>query len=345
MSQSVLDLGLQPTKRAKGQAYRRLKKSENQRKVQTANQLDSAQQLQLFLPPPSSPHTKPLGLQEIGQIFDQETQRMWDIDLRQRGLADGIETRDKLSRLHHELFRVNQCKILDRYWRSSGQRISQKAGAREIARRDLGMKIYKRCKDWFESKDSTTYLNSHTELGSTQLQLGGISEIPLDTVCFSNDEGVSCAQSQFGRTSVRPRDTIFFNNDEGVSCAHCSAQFWAQWPLGRTSASLPNTVNPGFYEEVGSGQLQLGRTSVRPPDMGCLSSDKGVSCAQLELRRKFQRPPETNNSNTPVSTTFAHCQFPSPIPNNTGQGQNQYTYEGQDTISGYDCEHIFSSWR
>lgn len=342
MPQSVLDLGLEPTKRAKGQAYRRLKKSESQRKVQTANQLDSAQQLQLFLAPPSSQYTKPLGLQEIGQIFDQETQRMWDIDLRQRGLADGIETRDKLSRLHHELFRVNQCKILDQYWRRSGQRISQKAGAREIARRDFKMEIYKRCKEWFESKNSTTYLNSHTELGSAQLQLRRISEIPLSTVCFSHDEGVSCAQSQFGRTSVRPRDTVFFNNNEGVSCVHCFAQCWAQSPLGRTSASLPDTVDPGCYEEVSSGQLQLGRTSVRPPDMGCLSSDKGVSCAQLELRRTFERPPDTNNSDTPVSPTFAHCQFPPPI-QNTGQGQNLYTYIGQETTSGYNCDQIFSS--
>lgn len=39
---------------------------------------------------------------------------MWNIGLRERGLADGIETRGTLSRLYHELFRVNQWKILDR---------------------------------------------------------------------------------------------------------------------------------------------------------------------------------------------------------------------------------------
>ena len=72
MSRSVLDQGLRPTRRAKAQAICR--KSEDQTNVQAANQIESAQQLQFLLPPPSNPHAKPLGLQDIGLIFDQETE-------------------------------------------------------------------------------------------------------------------------------------------------------------------------------------------------------------------------------------------------------------------------------
>lgn len=56
MSRSVLDLGLQPTKCAKAQVFRRQRSSEDQIKVQTANQIKSAQQLQLFSSPLSSPY-------------------------------------------------------------------------------------------------------------------------------------------------------------------------------------------------------------------------------------------------------------------------------------------------
>ena len=120
MAQTVSDLGLQPTKGAKGHDDRHFKESENRRKVQTLSQIESAQQLQSSLPPPSRSYTKSLELQEIGQIFDQETQRMWNIDVREPGLADGIGTLEILSYLHHELLRLRQCKILDRYWKGSG---------------------------------------------------------------------------------------------------------------------------------------------------------------------------------------------------------------------------------
>ena len=312
MPQSVLDLGLQPTKRAKAQAFRRQKDSEDQTKFQTANQIESAQQLQCFLPPPSCPCTKPLGLQEIGHIFDQETQRLWDIDLRQRGLVDGVKTRDKLSQLHHELFRVNQCKILDQYWRKTGQTNSQRDNAREIARRDLRKKIYKRCKTWFESEDSTIYLNSDTELGSAQLQLRGPSGMPLNTGCFSDDERVS--QWQSGRASVMPLDIPDFNNNEEVS--------WAQSQLVRTSGSLPDTVDSGYYGNFSSALLQPRGTSLTPLDTRCLNSNEGVSCAQLQLGVNVERLLDP---------------FPYPTQINNGQEQDQFTYVGQDTPFGSYC--------
>ena len=299
MAQTVFDLGLQPTKRAKGQADRHLKRSENQRKVQTANQIESAQQLQSSLLPLPKSYTKPLGLQEIGKIFDQETQRMWDIDLRERGLADGTETREMLSQLHHELFRVNQCKILDRYWKRSGVRISQKTDAREIARMEFRRKMYERCKEWFKNKNSKAYLCSQTEL---QLQL---RDIPNDTAGFSNDEGTL---SPFRRAFVRPRETLFSNNDEQVSCAYCSAQYCAQSLQWRTSSSPPDTVGPGFYDEVG------------------------------------ERPPDTNNSVTPISTTSMQCPFLPFIRDSTGRGQNQYKCVGPDTTFD-ECEQLSRSWR
>ena len=223
---------------------------------------------------------------------------MWNIDLRERGWADGIQTRETLSQLHHELFRVNQCKILDRYWKRSGVRISQKANAREIARMDFRQKMYERCKEWFKNEDSTAYLHSHTEMRSTQPQL---RDIPNDTFGFSNDEGTL---STFKRTFVRPRETIFSNNDEQVSGVYCSAQCCARSLLGRTSASPPDMVDPGFCAGVG------------------------------------ERPHDTNNSVAPISTTSMQCAFlPTTIQNNTGQGQNQQECVGANTTFD-ECEQL-----
>ncbi len=347
MAQSVLDLGLQPTKRAKAQAERRQKESADQAKVQTANQLESAQQLQSYHLPASSLSIKPLGLQEIGQIFDQETRRMWNIDLRQRGLVDGFETRDKLSQLYHELFRVNQCKILDRYWRRVSHRISQRDDAREIARRKFRIEIYKRCKEWFENENSTIYLDSHTELDATQLQLWGDTGMPSNTVCFSKNEGVSCAQSDFGSTSVRPLDTDYLNSDEGVGCAQSQFGSTSMRPLDTIylnsdgGGSLPDTVDPGYNEDLDSVQLQLGRNSVWPLDTERLGGGEGVSCAQLQLRGTFERPPDTNNSDIAIASTLAYCSCPPLIQKDTGQEHNQYTLVGNDSTYGYDYEHYF----
>ena len=72
---------------------------------------------------------------------------MWAIGLSRRGLEDGTTTRDQLSQLRHELFRVNQYRILDRYWRRAARTISQKANARDIAREYFRMRVYKRCKE------------------------------------------------------------------------------------------------------------------------------------------------------------------------------------------------------
>lgn len=88
----------------------------------------------MLLGPPPCPGIKPLGLQEIGNIFGQEKDRLWDIDLRRRVLKDGVATRDKLCQLCHELVRVNQCKMLDHYWIKAGQTVSQRDNAREFVR-------------------------------------------------------------------------------------------------------------------------------------------------------------------------------------------------------------------
>ena len=330
MSRSVLDLGLRPTKRAKAQAIRRQRNSEDQTKAQAANQIESAQQLQLLLPPPSTPHTKPLGLQEIGLIFDQETKRMWQIDLRQRGLLDGIKTRDQLSQLHHELFRVNQYRILDRYWRRTGRTIIQKANAGEIARKYFRMRIYKRCKGWFKSEDSTIYLDSHADLGCAQLQPRGTSGMPLNTVDFSNDEGLSCAQSQPGTMSVGPLGTNYFSNGQGTTRACC----WAQSQPRRNSGSLPATPDPGFHVE----QLQLGTTPITSLDTLRVSSDEEVRCAQLQPMRYVGRPPDRINSDTPSPLTYAHFSFLTSIQRVTEPDQFHNLYTGQGNTFGDLCE-------
>ena len=326
MSRSVLDLGLQPTKRAKAQAIRRQRKSEDQTKGQAANQIESAQQLQLLLPPPSNPHAKPLGLQEIGLIFDQETQRMWQIDLRQRELPDGIRTRHQLSELHHELFRVNQYRILDRYWRRAGRTIIQKANAEEIARKYFRMRIYKRCKGWFQSEDSTIYLDGHTDLGYAKLQPQprGTSGMPLNTVDFSNDEELSCAQSQSETMSVGPLETKYFSNGEGTTCAWCGAQ----------SGSLPATLDSGYYEE----QLQLGKTPITSLDTLRVSSDEEVRCAQLQPMRYLENLPDRINSDTPPPPTCAHFSFLTSIQRVTEQDQFHNLYTGYGNTFGDLCE-------
>ena len=333
MSRSVLDLGLRPTKRAKAQAIRRQRNSEDQTKAQAANQIDSAQQLQLLLPPPSTPHTKPLGLQEIGLIFDQETKRMWQIDLRQRGLLDGIKTRDQLSQLHHELFRVNQYRILDRYWRRAGRTIIQKANAGEIARKYFRMRIFKRCKGWFQSEDSTLYLDSHTNLGYAKLQPQprGTSGMPLNIADSSNAEGLSCAQSQSETMFVGPLGTNYFSNGEGTTCASC----WAQSQPRRNSGSLPATLDPGFHVE----QLQLGKTPITSLDtLNSLdtlrvSSDEEVRYAQLQPMRYLERSLDGINSDTLPPLTCVHFSF---LTSEQDQFHNLYT--GQGNTFGDPCE-------
>lgn len=54
---------------------------------------------------------------------------------------------------------------------------------------------------------------------------------------------------------MRSLDIIDPNNDEGVSCT----QRWAQSQLADTSGSLPDTVGPNYYEEIGFAELQIGR--------------------------------------------------------------------------------------
>ena len=344
MSRSVLDLGLRPTKRAKAQAIRRQRKSEDQTKAQAANQIESAQQLQSLLPPPSNPHAKPLGLLDIGLIFDQETERMWQIDLRQRGLPDGINTPDQLSQLHHELFRVNQYKILDRYWRRAGRTIIQKANAGETARKYFRMSIYERCKGWFKSEDSTIYLDSYTGLGYAQLQPRGTSRLPLNTVYFSNDEGLSCAQSQSEMMSVEPLSTNHFSNGERTKCARC----WAQSQSRRNSGSLPATLDPGYCEQ----QWQLEKAPMTSLDTLRVSGDEEeeeeeeeeeVRWAQLQPMRCFERPPETLNSDTPSPPTLAHFSFLAPIQRVTEQDQFHNPYTGQGNIFSDFCEQTWLS--
>ena len=332
MSRSVLDLGLRPTKRAKAQAIRRQRNSEDQTKTQAAHQIESAQQLQLLLPPPSATHAKPLGLQEIGLIFDQETKRMWQIDLRQRGLPDGIKTRDQLSQLHHELFRVNQYRILDRYWRRAGRTIVQKANAGEIARKYFRMRIYKRCRGLFKSEDSTTYLDSHIDLGYAQLQPSGTSGMALNTLDFSNGEGLSCAQSQFETMSARSLETNYFSNGEGMTCARCRTQSQPR----RNSGSLPATLDPDYYEE----QWQLGKTPITSLDTLRVSSDEEVRSAQLQPMRYLERPPDTINSDTP---TLAPFSFLASIQRFTEQDQFHNPYTGKGNTFGDVCEQISQS--
>ena len=220
---------------------------------------------------------------------------MWNIDLRERGWADGIETRETLSQLHHELFRVNQCKVLDRYWKKSGVRISQKANAREIARMDFRQKMYERCKEWFKNDDSTAYLHSHTELRSTQLQL---RDIPNDTVGFSNDEGTL---SPFRRTFVRPRETMFSDNDAQVSCVYCSAQCCARSLLGRTFASPPDTVHHDFYDEVGERPPET-NNSVTP------ISTTSMQCASLPSIQNNTGQGQNQHKCVGPDTTFDECE-------------------------------------
>ena len=336
MSRSVLDLGLQPTKRAKAQADRRQRKSEEQTKAQAANQLESAQRLQSSLAPPSNPDPKPLGLQEIGQMFDQETERMWEIDLRQRGLVDGTTTRDQLSQLHHELFRVNQCRILDRYWRRAGQKISQKANGRDIARKYFRMKIYKRCKGWFKSENSTTYLKSRTDLGSAQLQCRGISGMPHSTVDLSKDECLSYAHWQYKTMPLGSLDTYHFCDGQGMM----NARYWTQSQLGRTSESLPDIRDPGYYEEPCSVQSELWKASINPPDNLCVSSDKEASCTQLQLMGDLEGLADTINNDIRLPPTFAHTwthhSFSIPMQRATAQEQSHDSYTGQcNTFDGH----------
>ena len=330
MSCSVLDLGLRPTRRAKAQAIRRQRDSEDLAKAQAANQIESAQQLQYSLPSPSNPRAKPLGLQEIGLIFDQETQRMWRIDLKQRGLPDDLKTRDQLSQLHHELFRVNQYRILDRYWRRAGRTIIQKANAREIARKYFRMRIYKRCKGWFKSEDSTIYLDSHTDVGYEKLQPGATSGIPLDTVDLSNDEGMCCAQSQSETMSMGALDTNYFSTEEGTTCACCRAQLQS-W---RNSGSLPAILDPGYYEE----QWQLRRTPTTSRNILCVSSDEDVLWAQLQPMRHLERLPDAINSNTPSPPTLASFSCLASTQRAMEQDQFNNSYAGQGiTFDGF-CE-------
>ena len=264
-----------------------------------------------------------------------ETKRIWQIDLRQRGLPDGIKTHDQLSQLHHELFRVNQYRILDRYWRRAGRTITQKANAREVARKYFRMRIYKRCKGWFKSEDSKTYLTSNTNLGYAQLQPRGTSGVPYDTVDFSNDGGLSCALSQSETMSVGPLETNDFSNGEGTTCAWCQAQ----------SASLPATLDPGYYEE----QLQLGKTPITSLDTLCVRSDEEVRSAQLQSMRYFERLPDTINSDTPSPPLQAHCSFLASIQRVTEQDHFHNPYTGHGDTFGDLCEqtslskgHVFS---
>ena len=345
MSRSVLDLGLRPTKRAKAQAIRRHRNSEGQTNTHVANQIQSAQQLQSSRPPPPNPHAKPLGLQEIGLIFDQETERMWEINLMQSGLSDGMKTRHQLSQLHHELFRVNQYKILDRYWQRSSRILSEKANAREIARKHFRMTIYKRCKRWFKTENETTYLNGNTDMGSTQLQPRGTSEVQLGTVDSNNNEGLSRAQSQSETMSVRLLNTSHSSNREGTTCAQC----WARSRHGRTSESLPARLDPAYYDEHGSVQSQLERTPCSLPSSldpvyysehgpvqsqlgessrslpDTFSSDEEVGWVQLQCLREFE---------ITLDPTLAHWDFPTSVQRVTGQEQLHDPYMGHSDISG-----------
>ena len=330
MSRSVLDLGLRPTKRAKAQAIRRQRKSEDQTKGQAANQSESAQQLQSLLSPPSIPHAKPLGLQDVGLIFDQETERMWQIDLRQRGLLGGINTPDQLSQLHHELFRVNQYKVLDRYWRRASQTTIQKANAGEIARKYFRMRIYKRCKRWFKSEDSTIYLEGHTNSGYTQLQSRGTSRMPLNTVGFNNDDGLSCVQSQSETMSVGRLETNYSSNVGRTECAWHQAQSQSR----RDSGSLHTTLDPGYNEQ----QWQLGKPPITSLDTLHVSDDEGVRWAQLQAMRYLERLPDTLNSDTPSRPTLAHSSFLGPVQRFTEQDQFLNLYTAQGNSFGDVCE-------
>ena len=189
-----------------------------------------------------------------------------------------------------------------------------KEHAREIARRDLRKKIYKRCEAGFESDGSTIYLNNDTEIGSVQLRLRGSSGMPLNTKCFSDEERVSWAQSQSGRAAVMPPDLPDFNNDDDGSCA--------QSQLVRTSASPPDTVDHGCYGEFSSALLQPRDTSLTPLVTRRLISNEGVSCAQLQLGANFESQPDS---------------FPYPTQTNTGQEEDQFTDVGQDTPFNTCC--------
>lgn len=144
---------------------------------------------------------------------------MWDIELRQRGWKDGIETQEKLSQFHHELFRVNQSKILDRYWRRVRHKISHRDDAREVARK----------KFYYEDFDTVP------------LQLEGPSVRPLNIGRLSSGEGVSCEQLQIRRNFEIPLDTNNCGIDKlSVSIARSD---------GLTNGDTLTAYNHGVYEQ------------------------------------------------------------------------------------------------
>lgn len=138
--------------------------------------------------------------------------------------------------------------------------------------------------------------------------------MPLNTGRFSDDERQSSAQSQLVGASVMPLDIPNLNNDEEVS--------WPQSQLVRTSGSLPDTIDSGYYGDFSSALLHPRGTSLAPLDTRRLDSNEGVSCAQLQLGGNFER-------------LLDPC--PSPIQIYTGNGQDRFTHVEQGTLFGSCC--------